>query len=92
MSAEIRLDGALLRLDDETLGVLVERVAGVVAERLPAPPEPWIGSAEAAEYLGTTVGRVHQLVHQRRVAHRKDGSRLVFRRSDLDEALEEAER
>lgn len=87
MTAELRLDGATVRLDDEALDLLAAKIAPLVADRLPPVPEPWIDSTAAAEHLATSVERVHQLVHQRRIRHRKDGRKLLFRRSDLDAYL-----
>jgi excisionase family DNA binding protein len=91
MSAELRLDGATLRLSDDDLEQLAGRVADLLAEREPTR-EPWIGAKAAAEHIGAPVSRIHQLVHQGRLSHRKDGARLVFRRSDLDAYLEGCER
>jgi excisionase family DNA binding protein len=52
-------------------------------------PEPWVGVAEAAAHLGCKPQRVYNLVHARAIPHRKDGSRLLFRLSDLDDWLSE---
>jgi excisionase family DNA binding protein len=45
----------------------------------------WIGAHEAAEYLGCKPQRIYNLVNERRVPHARDGSRLLFRRAELDE-------
>ena len=51
-------------------------------------PEPWVGVAEAAAHLACKPQRIYDLVHQRAIPYRKDGSRLLFRLSELDAALE----
>jgi excisionase family DNA binding protein len=69
----------------------VEQVATRVAEILGAReplPEPWVGVREAAEHLACPKSRIYALVSARRIPHRRDGSRLLFRRSELDAWLE----
>jgi excisionase family DNA binding protein len=77
-----------LRMDDDA----VDRLAALVAERLGAAerstPEPWVGVADAAAHLGCKPQRIYDLVHARAIPHRKDGARLLFRRSELDEWLD----
>lgn len=51
-------------------------------------PEAWVGVQEAAEHLGCKPQRIYNLVHDQAIPHRKDGSRLLFRRSELDAWLE----
>jgi excisionase family DNA binding protein len=59
-----------------------ERVAAVVAA--PAEPAPWVGVADAAQHMDAPASRVYALVSAGRIPHERDGSRLLFRRSDLD--------
>jgi hypothetical protein len=79
---------------------LVEMIAAHVATML-ATPEPameaWLDVTAAARHLGygsEPAGmrrgrqRIYDLVSQRRVRFAKDGSRLLFRRSWLDDYLE----
>jgi excisionase family DNA binding protein len=47
----------------------------------------WIGVHEAAEHLSCRPQRIYDLVHQRRIPHERDGSRLLFRRPELDKWL-----
>jgi excisionase family DNA binding protein len=65
----------------------VERIARRVVEIQSSRAEPWIGVQEAAEHLACKRHRVYNLVHQGRIEYRKDGARLLFRRSDLDRYL-----
>lgn len=51
-------------------------------------PEPWIDVEQAAEYLGCKPQRIYNLKHEGRIPYRKDGSKLLFRRSELDASLE----
>jgi excisionase family DNA binding protein len=47
--------------------------------------DAWIGVPEAAAHLGCKPQRIYDLVGQRRIPHAREGSRLLFRRRDLDE-------
>ena len=49
--------------------------------------EPWVGVHEAATHLNCRPHRVYDLVSNRVIPYRKDGSRLLFRLSELDEWL-----
>jgi excisionase family DNA binding protein len=50
--------------------------------------EPWIGVDEAAVHLACRPQRIYDLVSQRRLPFRRDGRRVLFRRSDLDGYLD----
>lgn len=83
-------NGALsLALPPELVEVVAERAAEIVAERLAPLTEPWVGVDQAAEHLACPKSRIYALVSAQRIPHEKDGSRLLFRRSDLDEWLEQ---
>jgi excisionase family DNA binding protein len=80
----------LAELDGEALDALAELLAPRLAARLgqrDAAPS-WLDAAGAAEHLATSRGRIHDLVQLRKLEPRRDGRRLVFRRSDLDAYLE----
>lgn len=64
---------------------LAERVAELLAERTPTESEAWVGVAEAANHLGCPRSRIYALASARRIPHEKDGSRLLFKCSLLDE-------
>jgi excisionase family DNA binding protein len=51
--------------------------------------EPWIGVKDAAEHIGAKPQRVYDLVSQERIPHARDGTRLLFRRSELDGYLKD---
>jgi excisionase family DNA binding protein len=70
----------------------VERVALRVAELLagqlaPADRSPWLDVGEAAGYLRCKPKRIYDLVSQRRIPVHRDGSRVLFRRDELDAYL-----
>ena len=67
--------------DPEALAKLRERTGGDAVEA-------WVGVEQAAEHLGCKPQRIYNLVHARAIPYRKDGSRLLFRLSDLDGWLE----
>jgi excisionase family DNA binding protein len=55
-----------------------------LTERPDPAPEPWVDVAGAAEHLACKRQRIYDLVHAKRIPHHRDGSRLLFRRSELD--------
>jgi excisionase family DNA binding protein len=76
----------LAELDDDALDAL----ARLLAPRLgvhgaPAEPSGWLDVQAAADYLACPRSRIYALVSARRIPHCKDGSRLLFRASELDE-------
>jgi excisionase family DNA binding protein len=78
-----------LDVPPDLVEAIAQRAAEIVAARLgPAEREPWMNSEQAAAYLGCKRQRIHELVHERRLTYRKDGSRLLFRPSDLERYVE----
>ena len=67
--------------DPEALARLRELTGGDAVEA-------WVGVEQAAEHLGCKPQRIYNLVHARAIPYRKEGSRLLFRLSDLDAWLE----
>ena len=69
-------------LEERIREIVREEVAAVLA--LEAPAE-WLSSAEAAAFLGLSIGQVRNLVSEGRLPrHGPRGHRLRFRRSELD--------
>ncbi len=70
--------------------MLVEQVARraaemIVREHQPAPgAEPWLDVQGAAEHIRCPKSRIYALVSAGRIPYHKDGSRLLFRSSELD--------
>lgn len=82
--------GLNLELPEE----LVDELASRVAEKLgtPASAEPWVGVPHAAAHLNCKPQRIYDLVHRQdetRIPHRKEGSRLLFKLSQLDRWVEQ---
>lgn len=50
--------------------------------------ESYLTVERAAEYLGCKPKRIYELIAQGRVRHYRIGRRILFRREDLDAALE----
>jgi excisionase family DNA binding protein len=83
--------GALeLQVPDAFVQAIAERVAELLTDSLAggSTPEPWIGVEQAAEHLACPLSRIYDLVSQRRLTPRRDGRRLLFKRSHLDAAIE----
>jgi len=82
------------RMSIEVPDAFLEAVARRVAEMLAAQdqgPEPWLTVVQAAEHLACPKSRIYALTTRRgrdRIPHQKDGSRLLFRASELDAWLE----
>ncbi len=72
-------------LTPEAVERIAERAAELVAERNGHAQDSWLSVAEAAEHLRCTPSRIYSLVSARRVPFHKDGSRTLFRRSELDD-------
>jgi excisionase family DNA binding protein len=80
------LDAALL---DGLLGRLADLVIERLLERTEAgpPPNQWMDARDAAAYLGVHRDTVRKLAAERAIPVHQDGpgSRLYFRRDELDE-------
>lgn len=62
---------------------IAHRAADLVTQE--SSPDPYLDTKHAAEYLDCGKSRLHTLVSIRRIPHHRDGTRLLFRRSELDE-------
>jgi hypothetical protein len=81
---------AAITLDDDD----VERIADLVAERIleriemvDANADRWLGTTEAADYLGITTNALHKLTAARQVPFEQDRprARCWFKAAALDE-------
>jgi excisionase family DNA binding protein len=77
-----------VELPDAVLEAIASRAAELLAERQAVSASPWLDTKAAAEHLAAPVGRIHDLVQLGKLTPRRDGRRLLFRRSDLDGYLE----
>lgn len=71
-------------LGDEALDRLAERLAPRLAMRQ-AHEDGWLTVDDAASHLRCPKSRIYALVSAKRIPHQKDGSRTLFRRSELDQ-------
>jgi excisionase family DNA binding protein len=74
----------LTELDEQALSELADRIAPILAVRINQRTAAWLGVQQAAEHLACPISRIYALVSARRIPHHKDGSRLLFRREELD--------
>jgi excisionase family DNA binding protein len=89
VSAHLAL--ALLEaLGDPELDALADALAPRLASRLGQSEhaERWLSVEQAAEHLACPKSRIYALVSARRIPCRKDGSRVLFRASELDAWLD----
>jgi hypothetical protein len=89
-----------LALPDELLDEIARRVADLITTRQPTGPEAWLSVDQAAEHLGYATNpqrgrrRIYDLTaarHTNGFPSHKDGSRLIFRASELDAWLNQQE-
>ena len=90
MSAEPALS---LSVPDALIEAIAQRTAAVLEERRQATdaPEPFIGVDEAAAFLGCDPKRIYDLRRAGRIRVAKDGARLLFRISWLEEYVRAGE-
>jgi len=81
--------GLALEVPDALVEAVAQRVADLLAERLPMQrgPEPWLDVDAAAVYLACRPHRVYDIVAEGRLRCAKDGRRSLFRREWLDAYL-----
>jgi hypothetical protein len=71
-----------LRIPDDWLEQIAERAAELVLEQLEVRRDEWLDSKAAADYLGISVGHLHNL--RGKVPSHKPNGRRRYRRSELD--------
>jgi excisionase family DNA binding protein len=80
-------------MSDEDIQALAERLEPILRRRLDAQPKRdvggWVNTRGAAEHLACGTDRIHDLVARGVLKPRREGRRLLFRRSDLDACLED---
>ncbi len=69
----------------DLVDAIATRAAELAADMVAARPEPWIGVDAAAAFLACPRSRIYSLVSARRIPHCHDGSRVLFKASDLDQ-------
>jgi len=77
-----------LEVPAELVEAVAQRAAELLAGRLDAGPERHLDVAGAAQHLACPASRIYALVSAGRIPVRRDGSRLLFRASELDDWLD----
>ncbi len=79
-----------LELPETVVEEIARRAAEIIEARtLPTPvASPWLDTKGAADYLATGPDRIHDLVQRGQLHPRRDGRRLLFKRSDLAAYIE----
>jgi len=77
----------LAEMDDETLARLADRLAPILVSKIETNSQavPWLDVHGAARHLTCPRSRIYALVSAGRIPHHRDGSRLLFRREELDD-------
>jgi excisionase family DNA binding protein len=82
-------DGISIALPPELVDAVAARVLELLDERGQLEPDdPLLDVDETAEYMRCKRQRVYDLHHARKIFAVRDGTRLLFRRSELDRYLE----
>jgi excisionase family DNA binding protein len=76
-----------LRLTDEQVAQIAERVAALIPTATPAA-SPWLNVPEAAERLRCGKDRIYDLIALGKLCPRRDGRRVLLHRDDLDAYVE----
>ncbi|MEZ5077309.1 MAG: helix-turn-helix domain-containing protein [Solirubrobacterales bacterium] len=80
------MSGVTLDISNELLEAIARRAAEIVSEQVDSggdQPDGFLNAADAAEFLACPISRIHALVSARRIPHHRDGSRLLFDRTEL---------
>jgi excisionase family DNA binding protein len=77
-----------LPVTEAFLDALADRVAAkLAAPTTTDPAREWMTAAQAAEYTTLAVGTIRNLTSQKRIPHHLHGTRVVYRRGELDAFL-----
>ena len=73
---------------DAVIDAIADRVADILATRADDQDDGWLDAKAAAAYVHCPVSRIYSLNSANRIPVHRDGSRLLFRRSELDAWIE----
>ncbi len=80
----------------EAIGKLFNRLDDIEAlikeKSTPREPEVFLDVNEAGELLRLSTQSVYGLVHRREIPHNKKGNRLYFKKSELEQWMQEGRR
>jgi excisionase family DNA binding protein len=80
-------DRLSLSVPPELVEAIADQVEATLRQRgaiAPADEDRWLNVESAAAHIDCKVSRIYALTSAGRIPHHHDGSRLVFRRSELD--------
>jgi len=78
------MNNLALSVPDQLVEAVAQRAAEIVLDRLPQS-DGFMGACGAADFLACPVSRIYALVSSKKIPHHRDGSRLLFDRSELRE-------
>jgi excisionase family DNA binding protein len=78
------LNGQKVPIDVVFSWETVDQLRRFLNQAPPADDETWMSAAKAAQYLDCPRSRIYALTHRHAIPFRKEGSRLLFKRSLLD--------
>jgi excisionase family DNA binding protein len=78
-----------IEASDGLLERIAQRAAQILTEHETHSSSSWVSTRAAAEHLCCPLGRIYDLVQLGKLNPQRDGRRLLFRRQDLDDYLEE---
>jgi len=79
----MRNDEIAVAVPEEVIERIARRAAALLRHEMPKVEERFVDVKAAAEHLGCRPHRIYDLVHQRVIPFYKEGSRLLFRCSEL---------
>lgn len=79
--------GVTYEIPVDLIEKIAERAVELLADR-DGDDNPWLDVEEAAHYLRCPRSRIYALSSAEAIPHHHDGTRLLFRRGELDEWIE----
>lgn len=79
-------DLVYIRLSDEALDAIADRVAQRLAPLIGPSPDRWMTASEAAAHLSISTNALHKLTSAREIpfSQKGAGAKLWFKRGELD--------
>jgi excisionase family DNA binding protein len=77
-----------LELPDELIEEVAQRAAEILRESAEPEPDEWLDVDGAKDHLKCGKRRIYNLVSEGRIPVHREGARLLFRRSELDDWIE----
>jgi len=74
-------------VSESLIEVIAARAAQLVEHNREAEVAPWVDVEGIAKHLNCSTHRIYRRVTAGELPHRRDGKRLLFRKSEVDAAL-----